>query len=491
MTDGPKRSAYAWSFVMSGGQAATATIASFVLARIVGPESYGVVAMGLVYVMLIQMLLQQGMGAALVQRKNLDDRDLRTVFAIIMSLMVVLTGVSLALSGWWAGVNDLPRLRGIIVALTVLLPIRGLIVIPDALLRRRMEFKALAARANFGALAGGVAGIGSAILGAGIWALVVQQLVAAATELIVLLGLSHWRPSIGFERSVAREVLGFSSGTFLASFGGFVVLRADAILMGIFFGPLAVGLYRFALRLVNTLVDTVQRALQNVALPVLSRYQSDAERFRVELQRLYAVAALVAWPALGIIAGSSPGIIGLLGGEWSDSITTARLLCLAGAGSALTFVTSAVLTSLGRPHLYALIAWISGLLNVVALLVAGALLGDSSVSTQIAGVAAANIVLHAVINLAVYIRASINATTISLSDIVVSVRVPALAALAAAAAGSFVGAQHWFSSRGVLPLLVSTGGASTLSALAVLVALIPGGARGVIRIVRPATTEVG
>jgi len=491
VTTGPKRSAYVWSFVMSGGQAITATVASFVLARIVGPESYGVVAMGLVYVMLIQMLLQQGLGAALVQRRELDDRDLRTVFAIIMTLMIVLTGVSLALSGWWAGVNNLPKLRGIIVALTVLLPIRGLIVIPDALLRRGMEFKSLAARANFGALAGGAAGIGSAVLGAGIWALVVQQLVAAATELIVLLSLSDWRPSIGFDKSIAREVLGFSSGTFLASFGGFVVLRADAILMGLFFGPLAVGLYRFALRLVNTLVDTVQRALQNVALPVLSRYQSDEDRFRIELQRLYAVAALVAWPAMGIIAGSSEGIIGLLGSEWSDSVTTARLLSLAGAGSALTFVTSAVLTSLGRPHLYALIAWMSGILNVVALLVAGALLGDSSVSTQIAGVAIANIVLHAVVNLSVYLRASIKATTITLSDIVVSVRVPAVAALSAAAAGSFVGAEHWFSSRGPVALLAATGGSSTVAAAAVLVALTPGGARGVVRIVRPATGGAG
>lgn len=213
------RQAVPWSFVMSTGQVGLSSLTLFIMAALVGPEAFGTIGLALVLIMFLQLLLQQGMGAAIVQREDLQRQHLDAAFWMVMGLAMVLVVVGALIAPWWAAINDEPVLRDVVWAMLVLLPIRGLIVTQDAILRREMRFKALAARTNLGVVIGGVAGVAAALAGAGVWALVIQQLIMATTELIVLWTASSFRPRMHYSSAHGRDLIAFSAGSFASSLG--------------------------------------------------------------------------------------------------------------------------------------------------------------------------------------------------------------------------------------------------------------------------------
>ncbi|WP_380165806.1 lipopolysaccharide biosynthesis protein [Jannaschia sp. R86511] len=395
--------ATAWAFVMdAGGQVATLAV-SVVLAAVLGPAAYGLVAMALVYVMFIQLIQQQGMQAAVIQRADLDERHKSTAFWLVLVTSLVLTGLSVLLAGWWSAVNRTPELEPILVALSALLPIRALSTVQEAVVRRSMRFRALAVRTLVSVLLGGAAGLWAAFAGLGAWALVVQQLVTAALGCILLWSVSHWRPRLTFSGTAARELFGFSTGSFVSSIGVFVNNKADALLIGIFFGPLVVGLYRFAARLVETLLAVAVRPVQSVALPGLSQHQHDQVAFDRRSLQLRAASGWLALPALGLLMGSAPIVVELLGEEWSSAVWPLRLLCLVGMIRVLVTLDGPMLQARGRVHVQAAATWVAALASAGSFTVAALLLRDSGVVAQATGVAAARLAVYGVVVLAIHV----------------------------------------------------------------------------------------
>ena len=137
-----------WAYIMNGGQSGLTALFTFVLASVLGPRDFGTVAMALVYLALIQVFLEQGLVATLIQRKDLRDDHLDSVFWMGLSLSLLLMGLSVGLSRWWAGVNHLPELALVISALSLLLPIEALDMVQRAILQREMDFKSLSVREN-------------------------------------------------------------------------------------------------------------------------------------------------------------------------------------------------------------------------------------------------------------------------------------------------------------------------------------------------------
>ncbi|MEM9714337.1 MAG: oligosaccharide flippase family protein, partial [Actinomycetota bacterium] len=407
---GSFRGAVAWSFVMTAGQQVITLVITFLLAALLGPEAFGTVAMAAVYVAFVQLLVRQGMVPAIVQRRELTPAHQDTAFWMTMGAAAVLTLLSLALAPWWASVNDLPDLAAVIWWLSITIPLKGLTVVQEGLLRREMAFKSLAARTNGAALVGGLAGIVAAVSGAGVWALVIQQIVSAAVEVLTLWWVSSWRPGLRVRRDAARDLLGFTSGSLLASLGTFVNNRGDALIIGLFFGPVAVGLYRLAARLVNVVVDISARALQQAALPELARLQDDRARFIRRATEVMRTTAILSLPTFGLIAGTAPAFLRLLGEEWEPAAVPLQLLCATGAVRSFGLVVGAILQATGRPQLFAVVTWGSAALSTAAFVFAGITLADLSLTSQVNGLAATRAVVFAgplfVLNLIVLQRAA-------------------------------------------------------------------------------------
>lgn len=385
-----------WSYVMDGGRQVMTTAITFVLARTLGPEAFGVAAMAIVYVFFIEMLQRQGLSSAIIQRKDLRGAHLDTAFWAVLGVSMVLTGLSLALAGWWASVNDLPELRNVVIFLSLLIPIKGLVIVQEAIMRREMDFRSLALRTNVAVLVAGIVAVIMALAGAGVWALVVQQLLSAFVGLLLLWGLSSWRPRRTFSRAAFRDLIGFSSLSFVATIAVFIGARADALLIGLFFGPKAAGLYYFATRLVTMITDLAARALQGAALPELSRHQGNSKVFVERTLTIISTTSLAAIPLLALLAGGSIDVVGLLGeDEWGPASTVLRILALSGAFRALTMFIGPALLAIGRPGRVAQLSWLSAAVSAGAFVTTGLALRDEGLTTQVVGLAAARAGVHA------------------------------------------------------------------------------------------------
>src|SRR5579864_5598588 len=132
-----------WSYTAYWGQQGFTAIFTAILAGLLGPRDFGTVSIALVYIMFLQMFLDQGFMTALIQKKDLGPEHLDAVFWMDQALSLVLIGISILLSGWWAAKNHAPEVAVVISALSLCIPIQGLAVVQTALLNREMDFKSL------------------------------------------------------------------------------------------------------------------------------------------------------------------------------------------------------------------------------------------------------------------------------------------------------------------------------------------------------------
>ncbi|MEM7142393.1 MAG: lipopolysaccharide biosynthesis protein [Actinomycetota bacterium] len=395
--DARRRGATIWSFVMTGGQSVLRIVMQLILAALLGPEAFGLLALALVYVMLVQILLDQGMGTAIIQRQNLEPSHLDSGFWMLIALSGLLTVGAVAGAGLWAEFQREPDLERIVIVLSLLIPFRALTVVQEAVLKRELDYRSLAIRGNLALVVSGTVGITAALLDAGVWALVYEQLANALVELMVLWSVSSWRPRFRFSTRHAKDLLSFSAGTFLGAAGVFALTRGEALVVGRFFGTTSVGLYRFAWRIVYSMIELVINPLQNVAFSVLSRLQDDREAFAESLLGTLRTASIMLIPVMGIVAGAGPDLLSLVGEEWEPATPALLLLCVYGVASVATLVVPPTLSALGHPFRLAGYVWAIAIIALSALTVAGFALEDDTVERQLIAIAATNVGVFAVV----------------------------------------------------------------------------------------------
>ncbi|GIG60856.1 hypothetical protein Lfu02_52280 [Longispora fulva] len=390
------KSAVGWSYILTGGRLAVTMIVMLLLARLLGPAALGVLTLALVLVNLVQAVLQQGLMAAIIQRSELRDEHLNAAFWLLLVLSVVLALGLAAVTPLYASAAHSKSLTGVCLALTPLLPLLALSLIPEALLRRELQFKTLTMRSLSSVMLGGVVGVGMAFAGYGVWALVAQQLITAAVGVAVLWARTDWRPSrprVG----PARELWSFSSRSALASVGLLIGTRGYVLITGYYFGAVAVGLLRLASRLSETLVDVAARSLQQVSLPELSRLQDDKPAFAARLGALQHLGALLGLPALGILAGIAHPFMVFLGPAWSPAANALQLLCLVGAVNVYGVLLGPALQAAGRPGTLSVVVWSQAGLSLVGYAVVGHFADSMTVAEQVFGIALTTLVSEVVV----------------------------------------------------------------------------------------------
>lgn len=390
MADEPTiRRSLGWAFVLTWGQRAISALFVFVLAAILGPEAFGIVAMALVFLALVDLFLEAGFQTTIVQRENLEPEHLDSAFWLNLGLSVVLAVISFSLAGWWASVNDAPELANVLRVMSVLVIVTGLTITQQGYMHRTFAFRRLAVRANVAAFVGGLLGLILALAGAGVWALVAQQMALAVTSLVLLWAVSDWRPRFRFSRSHARDLFGFTGGVFLSNLGGFIYRRGDALLIGLFFTPAVVGVYRLADRFVDTILEVTLRPVGLVSLPHMSARQKDSQALRASVGSFIRITMRTTLPALLVLAACSDYVLTVIGPEWEVGSDALMLLCVVGIVKGLVHFTGPLLFAAARPYSRAAMLWFLAAINVVTVVLVGRALENDEATTQLTGMAGA------------------------------------------------------------------------------------------------------
>lgn len=345
----------AWSAIENWTSQGMSFLVFLVLARLLGPADFGLVALASVYVTLVQMIIRQGFFEAIIQADELDDEHLDTAFWTNMGIALGLFALTLLFADAVGGFLGDQRLGNVVRVMSLLFPLSALSAVQQAILNREMRFKALAIRtfAAFGA--SGVTGIALAYLGWGVWSLVAQQVVYAAVNLISLWAASEWRPRWRFSQAKFQSLWGFGVHILGTNILDIVNKRADQWFVGRALGIVTLGYYAVAQRVFTLMMQLGVSTFRKVAAGAFSRLQKEPERLAGVYLKSLQISTVVTFPAFIGFAALAPDILAtFFGARWLPAVPSMQLLMLLGIVQTVQFFESQVLCAMGKPekHLF-------------------------------------------------------------------------------------------------------------------------------------------
>jgi len=358
-----------WAFAERWGRHLISAGVFFLLARILSPRDFGLLAIAGIYITLLNMTLEEGLIPPVIQHRALKDEHLHSAFWTSMCTGCLLMAASMLLAAPIAAIFRQPEAAPLIRWLSVSFPLRSISSVQRALFARELNFRVLAIRSLVSISAGGAVGIGMALSGCGVWSLVGQQLSMRFTDTAVICAYSRWHPRFRISMDKVRELLSFGVYTAGHSLLHFFSGQTDKMLIGYFLGARALGYYFIAYKVLTMGMNLTARSTQQVAFSLFSRVQKDRQQLRRTFYKVIRVVSIFAFPVLAGIAVLAPEMIGtLLGERWDPSIPAVRPLMLAGALQSILFYHDAALKAAGRPDLQFRLKAVSTVLCMCVLL---------------------------------------------------------------------------------------------------------------------------
>jgi O-antigen/teichoic acid export membrane protein len=332
-----------------GAQFLIQSVSTVVLARLLTPADFGMVAMVTVITGLAQAFADLGLSEATIQQNEITHIQVSNLFWINLAIGLGLTLITAALAPAFAWFYREPRLANIALLLSLIFLIGGLRVQPDALLKRQMRFSALAIRDVTSYAVAVPVAIIMALRGAGYWALVAIPLMLNFIQMALSWLMVNWRPSLPRRDAEVGPMVTFGSRVAASYFVTAVNRSADNALIGWYWGAAPLGLYSRAYNLLMLPVRQLSLPSGNVAITGFSRIRNDPERFA----RFYLrTANLIMWisaPIFGFLfVAAKPVILLTLGTQWLEAAPVFQILALSAGVQLLFDSTTWLLVSRGQ-----------------------------------------------------------------------------------------------------------------------------------------------
>ncbi|HEX8318444.1 lipopolysaccharide biosynthesis protein [Longimicrobium sp.] len=320
------------------------------LARLLPPRDFGLVALALVVTGLATLVADLGLGPAIVQRRDLTGRHLRTAFTASLLFGLAITALVALLAPLAGVLLASPQLPAVLAVLSLLFVMGAFGVVPRALLQRDMRAVPLFTVSVVSYLVGyAVAVTALALAGFGVWSLVWGSLIQTGLESAMALAIVRppVRPLLG--RAELRDLLGYGAKASLNAVVNYFARNGDNAIVGRVLGPGALGLYNRAYGLMLLPLTHLGGATNAVLFPALAEVQSDLPRVRRGYLLAVQFTALVAAPVMAGMAVAAPHMVAALyGPRWEGMVPALQVLCAAGLFRAVYHLAGAVTSACGR-----------------------------------------------------------------------------------------------------------------------------------------------
>lgn len=325
------------------------TIAFLILARLLTPEAFGLVAMAGIFVGVAAAIIDFGFGTWVVQRQPLRPQDKDTAFWATLAASFFMAALFVSLAPVMASLAKAPDLTPVLRGLAVVFPLSGLSVVQAALLTRDFRYRSLAIRSLIGTIVGLGAATAAALAGWGVWSLVLQTVVSATVSTAALWLVSPWRPSLRFSRDSFRNAIAFGVGVLGVSLLIPIWDQLDTFLVGAILGTTEAGQYAVGRRTVTAFVGVASGTIAAVSLPVMARLKPELSRLRSTYVRLTSICVAAAALVLVPVAATGPELVqALFGPTWAIAGRVCQLLAIAQIVGTIGWVDRSVLFALGR-----------------------------------------------------------------------------------------------------------------------------------------------
>ncbi|MFI3326463.1 MAG: lipopolysaccharide biosynthesis protein [Clostridia bacterium] len=357
-----------WRFAERSGAQIVSFVVTIVLARILTPEDYGVVAIVTVFTSILQVFVDSGLAVSLIQKKDADDLDFSTVFYFNIFFCVVLYFILFLSAPLIADFYAEEQLTALIRVLGLTLIISGLKNVQQAYVSKKLLFKKFFYATLGGTIFSAILGIYFASIGFGVWAIVIQGLSNKIIDTIILWITVKWRPIKAFSIERLKKLYSFGLKILISQLLGSIYENLRQLIIGKMYSTSDLSFYNKGKQMPNLVITNINTSIDSVLLPVMSEAQNDIVKLKNMVRRSIVTSTYVIFPVMvGLAVCSESIILLLLTEKWSEVIPYMQIFCIMYAVHPMHTANLNALKAMGRSDLFLKLEIIKKVIGLIVL----------------------------------------------------------------------------------------------------------------------------
>lgn len=358
-----------WRFAERCGAYLVQFVVSIVLARILGPEAYGTIALVTVFTTIMQVFVDSGLGNALIQKKNADNLDFSTVFYTNITFCIILYIVIFFASPLIANFYDKPELAAITRVLGLTIVISGVKNVQQAYVSKNMMFRKFFFATLTGTIGAAIVGIIMAKNGYGVWALVAQQLFNLTVDSLILWITVKWRPDWAFSFERLKGLFSYGWKLLVSSIIDTVYNNIRQLVIGKKYSSSDLAYFNKAKQFPNLIISNVNTSIDSVLLPTMSSAQDDRERVKIMTRKAIKTSVFIMAPLMmGLAFTGNNVILVLLTDKWIDCVPYLYIFCITSMFYPIHSANLNAIKAMGRSDLFLKLEIIKKVIGIILLL---------------------------------------------------------------------------------------------------------------------------
>lgn len=343
----------AWSMIERFATQGVQFLFGIILARLLSPDDYGIIAMPLVFLAIAQCIIDSGFSTALIRKPELTEDDLSTAFYFNIGIGILCYAVLFFSSPLIADFYHTPILSSLLKVTALAVLFNPLCAVQQAILTRKIDFKTQAIVSLSGAVVSGIVGLYMAYNGFGVWSLVFQQVGGYVMRTILLWILGKWKPKRKWSWESFHYLWGFGSKMLGSGLLDTIYNNIYPIVIGKYFSAQDLGNYTRAQQFSSLPSSNVTGVLQRVTFPVLSSIQNEDERLAKNYRKILKLSAFLIFPMMLILSAvANPLVRILLTDKWSGCVVLLQIICFQMMWYPIHAINLNLLTVKGRSDLF-------------------------------------------------------------------------------------------------------------------------------------------
>lgn len=361
----------AWSFLERISAQLVTFVVSIVLARLLSPDEYAVVAIVLIFVTIADIFVTAGFGSSLIQKLDVDNIDFSTTFFFSIGFSIIIYSILFFSAPLISNFYEMSELTLVIRIMSVRIIFASVNSVQQAYVSRKLEFRKFFYSTLIGAVISAIVGIVMAYMGYGVWALVAQYLVNVIISTVVLWCISGWRPILAFSWSRMKGLFSFGWKVMVASVYHTLGMQARSLVLGKLASPRELSFYNQGEKFPALFINNIETSIQKVLAPILSSQQKDIPRVLDLTRKAMRVATFTIWPLIIGLAAVAESLIELLfTTKWMGSVPYLKLICVAYMFYPVGETHVRTIRALGRSDITMRTIFVAETLNIVFLVAA-------------------------------------------------------------------------------------------------------------------------
>lgn len=367
-----------WKFMDVISRKMISLVISVVLARLIAPEAYGVIALTTVFITFSDIFILNGFNIAIIRKERVRDIDYSTVICMSFAFSAVLYVLFFIAAPYVSAFYESPELKSVLRVITILIFFQSIATVIRAKGTREMAFKKMSISAFLSNVSAGVIGVILAYFGWGVWALVVQQLLANFFDMIVMMIMFKWHLSFKFSGAIAKQLSRFTFGVLGTSFLDFLGNNVNSLVVGKSYSTTDLGYYNRGNMFPETIGLNTYNAINSVLLPTLASRQNDEESMKRVTRKVMSLTEYIIFPMMfGLIGVSNILVPFLLTEKWNPCIALLNFCCIYYAVNPIRAIGYSVFYAKGESKITVRIEVMRAALMIANLLVIVVLLNKS------------------------------------------------------------------------------------------------------------------